>query len=85
LKERLGTHASLNETQQWTNFIKNGGDVTGDASCSGSPTSATDEHHLKQVKSVPEYMRGISCMVIATEVRISPTSVCHILTSSLGK
>ena len=49
------------------------------------PTSMTDERHMKQVKSVLEYTCSIFCMEIATEVRIFPASICHILTSSLGK
>jgi hypothetical protein len=85
LKEGLGTHVSLNENQQWANSIKNGGEETGDAPCSGAPISATDERHLKQVKSVLEHTCSISCMAVATEVGISPASVCHILTNSLGE
>jgi 3-hydroxyisobutyrate dehydrogenase-like beta-hydroxyacid dehydrogenase len=36
------------------------------------------------VKSV-EHIGNISCLAIATEVGISPASVYHILTNSLGK
>jgi hypothetical protein len=46
---------------------------------------ATDERHVKQMKSVLEGMHSISCMAIAIEVRISPASVYHIFTNSLGK
>jgi hypothetical protein len=47
--------------------------------------TATDERHMKQVKSVLEGTRRISCTAIATEVRISPASVYCILTNRLGK
>jgi len=40
---------------------------------------------MEQVKPVLECIQSISCMAIATEVRISPASVYHILTNSLGK
>jgi len=46
---------------------------------------ATDECHMEQVQPVLECIQSISCMAIATEVRISPASVYHILTNSLGK
>jgi len=49
------------------------------------PTSVTDEHHVEQEKSVLEIMHGISCIAIATDVRISSESVLHILTNSLGE
>jgi hypothetical protein len=45
---------------------------------------AMDECHVKQVKSVLEHMHSISCIAVATEV-ISPTSVYHTFTNSLGK
>ena len=45
----------------------------------------TDECHMEQVKSVLEHTCSVSCMAFATEVGISPASVYHILTSSLGK
>ena len=54
------------------NGIKNGWEQTDNTPFRGAPTSATDEHHMEQVKSVLECMRSISCMAIATEVRISP-------------
>jgi uracil DNA glycosylase len=40
---------------------------------------------VNQVKFVLEGTRSISCTAIATEVGISPASVYHILTNSLGK
>jgi histone-lysine N-methyltransferase SETMAR len=46
---------------------------------------ATDERHAKQVKSVIEGTRSISCTAIATEVGISPASVYRIRTNSLRK
>jgi hypothetical protein len=49
------------------------------------PTSATDECHMEQVKSVLECMCSILCTAVATEVRISPASVYCILTNSLGR
>jgi transposase len=86
LKEGLGTHAPSYETvRRWVNFIKNGRKQTDDALRSGAPTTATDELHVNQVKFVLEGTRSISCMAIATEVRISPASVYRILTNSLGK
>jgi hypothetical protein len=51
----------------------------------GASALAKDECHMKQMKSVLEYMHSISCMAIATEVPISPASVYCILTKSLGK
>jgi len=39
----------------------------------------------KQVKSIPEHTRNISCRAITTEVGICPASVCCLLTNSLGK
>jgi hypothetical protein len=45
---------------------------------------ATDEHHVKQVKSVLKGSRSTSSTAIATG-GISPAGVHHILTSSLGK
>jgi hypothetical protein len=45
----------------------------------------TDERHVEQVQSVIKSTHSISCMAIATEVRISPATVYRILTSSLGK
>jgi hypothetical protein len=39
----------------------------------------------KTVKSVVERIGNILCTAIATEVGISPASVFHILTNSLGK
>jgi hypothetical protein len=86
LKEGLGTHTPSYETLRWwVNSIKNGREQTDEAPRSGAPTTATDERHLKQVKSVLEGTRSISCTAIATEVRISPVSVYRILTNSLGK
>jgi hypothetical protein len=85
LKESLGTHAPSYETVRWVNSIKNGREETDDVPCSGAPTTMRDERHVKQVKSVLESVHNISCMAIATEVRISPASVYHILTNSLGK
>jgi transposase len=85
LKEGLGTHAPSYETVcRWVKFIKNGREQTDDAPRSGAPTMATDELHVNQVKFVLEGTRSTSCTAIATEVRISPASVYHILTNSLG-
>jgi len=67
------------------NIIKNGQKESNDAPHSGAPTSAMDEYHMEQVKSVFECMHSISCMAIATEIRISPAGVYHIFTNSLGK
>jgi len=47
--------------------------------------SVTDEHHMEKEKSVLEIMHSISCIAIATDVRISPESVLLILTNSLGE
>jgi hypothetical protein len=44
-----------------------------------------DERHMEQVKTILECTRSISCTATATEVRISPASVYHILNNSLGK
>jgi len=57
------------------NATKNGREKTDDASRSGASTSAMDERHVEQVKSVLECTYSISCTAIATEVRISPASV----------
>jgi hypothetical protein len=46
---------------------------------------AMDESHMKQVQSVLEGECSISCTAVATDIRISPASVYHILTNSLGK
>jgi hypothetical protein len=67
------------------NAIKNGQEETDDAPLIGAPTSATDERNMEQVKSVLEHTHSIMCMAIATEVRIFPANVYHILTNSLGK
>jgi len=58
-----------------------------DRLCSSNtaPSSLTDEHHVEQDKSVLEITHSISCTAIATDVGISPESVLHILTNSLGK
>jgi len=86
LKESLGTQAPSYKTVcLWVNTIKNGPKEIDDAPHSGPPTSAMDEHHMEQVKSVLEHTCSILCMAIATEVKISPASVCLILISSLGK
>jgi hypothetical protein len=47
--------------------------------------SMMDECHMEQVKSVLEHRQSLSCTAMATEVRISPASVYHTLTNSLGK
>jgi len=39
----------------------------------------------KQVKSIPEHMRNVSCRAIATEVRICPANAYCLFTNSLGK
>jgi len=85
LKVGLGTLATSHETVcQWVNSINNGKE-TDNAPCSGAPTSATDECHVEQVKSVLEHACSTSCLEIAMEVSISSASVCRILTNSLGK
>jgi len=48
-------------------------------------SSVTDECHMEQEKSVLEIMHSISCIAIATDVGVSPESVLHILTNSLGE
>jgi len=53
------------------NAIKKGREEIDDAPRKGAPTSAKDERHMEQVKSVLERMRSISCKAIATVVRIS--------------
>ena len=86
LKEGLRTRAPSYETVwQWMNAVKNSWEGTDNASRSGVPTSATDECHVEQVKSVLERMHSISCTAIATEVGISPASVYPFLINSLGK
>ena len=65
------------------NATKNGREKTDDASRSGASTSAMDEHHVEQVKSVLECTYSISCIAIAAEV--SPASVYLILINSLRK
>ena len=50
----------------------------------GASALAKDECHMKQMKSVLEYMHSISCTAIATEVGISPASVYHILPTAWG-
>jgi len=67
------------------NATKNGREKTVDASHSGASTLAMDECHVEQVKSVLECTYSISCMAVATEVRISPGSVCLILINGLRK
>jgi len=67
------------------NAIKNGRERTVDASHSGASTSAMEERHVEQVKSILECTYSISCMAVATEVGTSPASVYHILTNTLGK
>jgi len=67
------------------NATKNGQEKTNDAHHSGAPTTVTDECHMEQVESALEYTCSISCMTIATEVRISPANVYGIVTTSLGK
>jgi hypothetical protein len=47
--------------------------------------SAMDECHMEQIKSFFECIHSISCTAMATEVGISPASIYHILTNSLGK
>jgi hypothetical protein len=54
--------------------IKNGQEETGDAPHSGGPTSATDEHHMEQVKSVLECMHSTSCTATVTKIGISPAT-----------
>jgi hypothetical protein len=86
LKESLWAHAASYETvHHLVNAIKNGQEEIDDAPLSEAPTSATDERNMEQVKSVPKHTHTIACTAIATEVRISPANVYHILTTSLGK
>jgi hypothetical protein len=40
---------------------------------------------MEKIKPVLAHTRSISCVAIATETRISPASVYHILTNILGK
>jgi len=65
--------------------IKNGREETGNAPHGGVPTSATDERHMEQVKSVLEHTHNISCTATVTEIAISSASVYRILTNGLGK
>ena len=65
------------------NATKNGQEKTDDAPHSGARTTVTDKCHMEQVESVLEHMHSISCMTVATEVRISPASAYGILTTSL--
>ena len=86
LKEGLGIHPpSYEAVGQWVNAIKNGQEEMDDIPCSAAPILATNECHVKQVKSVPECTQSISCMATATKVRLSTASVYYILTNSLGK
>jgi len=53
LKKGIGTRDTPYETvRRWVNAIKNDGEETDNASRSTIPTSATDERHMEQVKSV---------------------------------
>jgi hypothetical protein len=54
------------------------------ASRSGAPSSATDERHVEQVKSVLERVRSIACTAAATKVDNFTANAYHILTSSMG-
>jgi AraC-like DNA-binding protein len=58
-----------------------------DRLCSNNtaPSLLTDERHMEQEKSVLEITHSISCIAIATDVGVSPESVLHILTNSLGE
>jgi hypothetical protein len=86
LNKGLGTCAPSYETvRPWVKAIKNGQEETSDAPHGGAPTSARDERHMEQVKSVLEHTHSISCMATVTRNGISPASVYHILTNSLGK
>ena len=67
------------------NATKNGQEKTDDAPRSGAQTTVTDECHMEQVGSVLEHTHSMSCMTVATDVRISPANVYGILTTSLGK
>jgi hypothetical protein len=67
------------------NATKNGREKRNDASRIGASTSAMDECHVEQVKSILERTYSISCRAIVTEVRISPASVYLILINSLRK
>jgi hypothetical protein len=86
LRESLGTHTpSYEAVHQWVKAIKNGWEEKDDDSCSGAPTSATDECHMEKVEPVLERTHSLSCTAIVTEVRTSLASVNHILTNSLSK
>ena len=67
------------------NAIKNDQEETDSAPCSVATMSVVDECHMEQVTSVLERIHSISCMAMATDVGISPASVYHIVTNSLGK
>ena len=85
LKEGSGTCAPSYETvHPWVKAIKNGRRQTGDAPHGEAPTSATDECHMEQVKSVLECRHSISCMATVTKVWIFPASVYCTLTNSLA-
>jgi hypothetical protein len=67
------------------NAIKNVQEETDSAPHSVATMFTIDESHMEQVKSVLEQIHSISCMAMATGVGISPASVYHIYTNSLGK
>jgi hypothetical protein len=58
---------------------------TDDTPRSTATTVAMGECHMEQVKPVIERKGNISCRAVTTEAGISPASVYHILTNSLGK
>jgi len=86
LNKGLGTCIPSYETvRPWMKATKNGQEGTSDAPHCGAPTSARDERHMEQGKSVLEHTQSISCAETVTEIGISPASVYHILTNSFGK
>jgi hypothetical protein len=69
LKKGIGAlHLSYETVRLWVNAIKNGRKEIDNASRSRIPTSATDERHMEQVKSVLDRTCSISRTAIAMEV-----------------
>jgi hypothetical protein len=84
-KTALQCYKAYETVRQQVNGNKNGWKETDDAPCSASPTSATDEHHMEQVKSVLEHICNISYKAIAKVVRISPVFTVSSLISRWNK
>ena len=85
LNEGLGTHASSDKAVRWwVNAIQYGREEETD----DAPRSRARHWWQMNAKwnkwNVLERTCSISCMAVATEVRISPANVYHILTNSLG-